>query len=160
MSEFSSDQFNLVNATEEQREQFEEMIAYLLSPGDGANQAAIEMFQKLIDLQVPIEFKKLAAYPFQKYGMVEGEIVQVGADATEKEKTLGSVNEGQFSQGLQSTYRTLVKLSQQYLEIEEDQLRLTPGMQVSAEIKLTDQTVMEYLLSPVRKAFHDAGRER
>jgi HlyD family secretion protein len=33
-------------------------------------------------------------------------------------------------------------------------------MQVAAEIKLADQTILEYLLSPVRKAFHEAGRER
>jgi HlyD family secretion protein len=33
-------------------------------------------------------------------------------------------------------------------------------MQVVAEIHLGDRTVLEYLLSPVRKAFHEAGRER
>jgi hemolysin D len=33
-------------------------------------------------------------------------------------------------------------------------------MQVIAEIRLGDRTVLEYLLSPVRKAFHEAGRER
>jgi HlyD family secretion protein len=31
---------------------------------------------------------------------------------------------------------------------------------VSAEIKLGSRTVLEYLLSPVQKAFHEAGRER
>ena len=35
-----------------------------------------------------------------------------------------------------------------------------PGMQVDAEISLGERTVMEYLLSPVTKAFHEAGRER
>lgn len=34
------------------------------------------------------------------------------------------------------------------------------GMQTSAEIMLGTRTVMEYLLSPVRKAWHEAGRER
>ena len=57
-------------------------------------------------------------------------------------------------------YRTLIKLKQQHLEIEQDKLTLTSGMQVAAEIKLIDQTVMEYLLSPVKRAFHEAGRER
>jgi hemolysin D len=33
-------------------------------------------------------------------------------------------------------------------------------MQVIAEIRLGDRTVLEYLLSPGRKAFHEAGRER
>lgn len=38
--------------------------------------------------------------------------------------------------------------------------RLQPGMQVSAEIHLGTRTVLEYILSPVQKAFHEAARER
>jgi len=37
---------------------------------------------------------------------------------------------------------------------------LTPGMQVAAEIKLGTRSVLEYLFSPVSKAFQEAGRER
>lgn len=103
---------------------------------------------------------KLAAYPFQKYGMVDGEIIQISADATEKENGGAQNAEAASPSGVRSTYRTLVRLKQQYLEVEQDYLRLSPGMQVSVEVKLTEQTVMEYLLSPVRRAFHDAGRER
>lgn len=33
-------------------------------------------------------------------------------------------------------------------------------MQTSAEITLGTRTVAEYLLSPVQKAWHEAGRER
>jgi HlyD family secretion protein len=33
-------------------------------------------------------------------------------------------------------------------------------MQVIGEIKLGERTVLEYLLSPVKKAFHEAARER
>jgi HlyD family secretion protein len=34
------------------------------------------------------------------------------------------------------------------------------GMQVIADIHLGERTVLEYLLSPVQKAFQEAGRER
>jgi HlyD family secretion protein len=37
---------------------------------------------------------------------------------------------------------------------------LSAGMQTHAEIRLGDRPVLEYLLSPVRKAWHEAGRER
>ena len=37
---------------------------------------------------------------------------------------------------------------------------LSPGMAVTAEIKLGTRSVIEYFLSPVRGAFHEAGRER
>jgi HlyD family secretion protein len=33
-------------------------------------------------------------------------------------------------------------------------------MQVAAEIHLGTRSVLEYLLSPVSKAFHESGRER
>jgi len=37
---------------------------------------------------------------------------------------------------------------------------LVPGMQVNAEIHLGTRSVLEYLLSPVQKVAHEAGRER
>ena len=35
-----------------------------------------------------------------------------------------------------------------------------PGMLVNAEIHLGTRSVLEYLLSPVQKITHEAGRER
>lgn len=109
---------------------------------------------------------KLMAYPFQKYGMVDGKVLQVSADATDRSNA--NNNQSSQSDNTQNTsgsnpqlaYRTIVQLNQQNLEIEQEKLLLTPGMQVAAEIKLANQTVMQYLLSPVTKAFHEAGRER
>jgi len=108
---------------------------------------------------------KLSAYPFQKYGMVDGKVLQVSADATDKSASntnQSGTDSSNNSSGAttQLAYRTIIQLNKQSLEIEQDKLRLAPGMQVVAEIKLIDQTVMEYLLSPIRKAFHEAGRER
>ncbi len=45
-------------------------------------------------------------------------------------------------------------------ENESEQLALTAGMQATAEILLGRRSVLEYLLSPVQKAWHEAGRER
>lgn len=106
---------------------------------------------------------KLSAYPFQKYGMVDGKVLQVSADATDQSSannTQPSTEQTQTNNANHLAYRTIIQLSKQSLEIEHDQLHLAPGMQVVAEIKLADQTVMEYLLSPITKAFHEAGRER
>ena len=46
------------------------------------------------------------------------------------------------------------------LDADGVKYRLQPGMQVSAEIHLGTRTVLEYLLSPVQKAFQEAARER
>lgn len=109
---------------------------------------------------------KLSAYPFQKYGMVDGVVLQVGADATDKSAANGNqTNQGDGSQNTsgpagQLAYRTIVQLKKQSLDTDQDNLHLAPGMQVVAEIKLADKTVLEYLLSPISRAFHEAGRER
>jgi len=46
------------------------------------------------------------------------------------------------------------------IEHAGERLALTAGMQASAEILLGRRTVLEFLLSPVQKAFHEAARER
>ena len=40
------------------------------------------------------------------------------------------------------------------------QRELVPGMLVNVEIHLGTRSVLEYLLSPVQKVAHEAGRER
>jgi HlyD family secretion protein len=103
---------------------------------------------------------KLSAYPFQKYGMVDGTVTQVSADASDRNNSQQTGMDAQSINPNLFAYRTLIHLDQQHLERDGDRLKLAPGMQVAAEIKLADQTILEYLLSPVRKAFHEAGRER
>lgn len=105
---------------------------------------------------------KLLAYPFQKYGMVTGEVSQISADSTDRTQSNTQQTGADASQPASApySYRALVKLNTQHLAFDQNRLTLAPGMQVAAEIKLIDQTIMEYLLSPVRKAFHEAGRER
>jgi hemolysin D len=94
--------------------------------------------------------------------MIEGRVRQVSADATEapsantRSDTLGGRDRpmGPLS------YRALIELNAQQLALDGQRYKVAPGMQVAAEIHLGTRTVMEYLLSPVSKAFHEAGRER
>jgi len=97
---------------------------------------------------------KLAAYPFQKYGVLEGHVDRIDADASEPKPNAGGP-------AAPPTYRAAVKLTQQTLQSpSHPALALTPGMLVSAEIIQGDRTILEYLLSPVLKAGNEAGRER
>jgi membrane fusion protein, hemolysin D len=105
---------------------------------------------------------KLAAFQFQKYGMARGRVIQISADATE------APNPNIRSGGLAGrdrpagalAFRALIDLENQILEADGRSYRLIPGMQLTAEVHLGTRSVLEYLLSPVRKAFHEAGRER
>jgi HlyD family secretion protein len=105
---------------------------------------------------------KLAAFQFQKYGMVEGVLQHVSADATEapSANTRSDALGGRDRPMGPLAYRALVELERQDLAVDGARYALAPGMQVSSEINLGTRTVLEYLLSPVQKAWHEAGRER
>lgn len=98
---------------------------------------------------------KLATFQFQKYGMLDGVVEHVAADAVDQQEEAIDPTKPR-----PLLYRTAIRLKQQTLVADGVPYRLAPGMQVTAEIKLNDRTVLEYLLSPMQKAFHEAGRER
>jgi hemolysin D len=111
---------------------------------------------------------KLAAYPFQKYGLLTGKVVHVSADATEVTGQGGNGNAGSGSPSSAAnpasqvaTYKARIALEQQYLTSPSGQkLQAGAGMQVAVEIHQGRRTVLEYLLSPVAKAVQEAGREK
>ena len=105
---------------------------------------------------------KLAAFQFQKYGMLDGLVRHVSADATEapSANTRSDALGGRDRPMGPLAYRALVELKQQDLATDGARYALAPGMQVSSEINLGTRTILEYVLSPVQKAWHEAGRER
>ena len=103
---------------------------------------------------------KLASFQFQKYGMIEGKVLHVNADATEAPSPNVKQDVGRERPMGPLSFRALVDLASQQLNADGERYALQPGMQVAGEIHLGTRTVMEYLLSPVQKAFHEAARER
>lgn len=102
---------------------------------------------------------KLVPYPFHEYGMVEGKVVHISPDSTEPMGQGENKPPSLTAEQKQAGYRTLVALKTPYLEVDGKRYHLSPGMQVTAEIHLGTRTVLEYLLSPVRKVVFEAGRE-
>ena len=98
---------------------------------------------------------KLAAYPFQKYGMLDGVVQQVSADAQDKALPAEGVPKPP-----ELAYRALVKLDADHLAADGQRLKLVSGMAVMAEVHLGRRTVLEYLVSPLRKVAGEAARER
>ena len=101
---------------------------------------------------------KLAAYPFQKYGMIEGTVKRIAPDVAEMkpEQTQSDADDAAAI----APYKAIVQLKRQVLSAGGVDLPLAPGMQVVAEMREGERTVMEYLLSPVQKAVSNAARER
>lgn len=94
----------------------------------------------------PVEVK-IEAYPFTRYGIVEGVVEHVGRDAVEDED-LGLL------------FPVRVRLSQSWIKVGPRRAALAPGMAVTAEIKTGRRRVIEFLLSPLQRRVSEAGRER
>jgi HlyD family secretion protein len=106
---------------------------------------------------------KFASYQFQKYGMVDGQVAHLSADATDNTQQgtgQSAPPSAKSPNGQPYSYRALVDLKAQELLVDGVRHALSPGMQVTAEIHLGTRTILEYLLSPVTGAFQEAGRER
>lgn len=98
---------------------------------------------------------KVGAFPFQKYGLVDATVLRVGVDAAEPAAASSAADE-QAS----GFYRARLELGAQSLPFDGVRLPLVSGMAAVAEIHLGHRSVLDYLLAPVQKAWHEAGRER
>ena len=107
---------------------------------------------------------KLAAYPFQQYGLLEGKVQQVSPDTSEGNDAaspkLHPTSSVVDQAAAPASYRALITLDHQTLDVRKQSLKLVPGMQVVAEIHQGSRTVLQYLLSPIQKTMAESGQER
>jgi hemolysin D len=90
---------------------------------------------------------KLETFSYTKYGTVKATVDVVTADAVTDEKR------GSF-------YPATLTLAQKDMLIDGKRIALSPGMNVTAEVKTGKRRVIEYLLSPVQRAGSESLRER
>lgn len=105
---------------------------------------------------------KLASYPFQQYGMLDGEVLNISADASDDNASASS-NKNSAQKNLTpagQVYKALVTLDAQQLVAQNKAYKLVPGMQVVTEINEGQRSVLRYLLSPLQKTIQESGRER
>src|SRR3569833_2503672 len=105
---------------------------------------------------------------FQNYGLLDGTVLNIGADsndtgaqnpATNTVANLKGSTSGSSAQPL--TYKALIALkSQTQKSPAGEELKLTPGMQVIAEIIQGQQTKKKNKKTPKQKVAKEAARER
>lgn len=90
---------------------------------------------------------KVSAFPFQKYGTLEGRVRVVSEDAFPRRPEEGKGG---------SFYRARIELTG-----GEGQLkgRLIPGMETQSEIRAGERRIIEYLVHPIIKSLDEAIRE-
>lgn len=91
---------------------------------------------------------KFETFPFTRYGTVEASVQHLAQDAVTDPKT-----------GVAQFPATLV-LAQSRLNIDGKAVHISPGMNVTAEIKTGQRRVIDFLLSPIVKAGRESLRER
>ncbi|MEZ0470994.1 HlyD family type I secretion periplasmic adaptor subunit [Luteimonas salinilitoris] len=90
---------------------------------------------------------KVESFPYTRYGYLTGIVESVSHDAAQDEN-LGLV------------FPARVKLDGATLAIDGVEVRLTSGMNLSAEIKTGKRRIIDYLMSPLKKAGAESLRER
>jgi len=93
---------------------------------------------------------KITAYDFSIYGALEGEIIEISADTiVDKESKDGK-----------SYYRVLVKTDKNFLEKNEKEYPIIPGMIATVDIVTGKKTILDFILKPILKVKQDSMHER
>ena len=95
---------------------------------------------------------KLDAYPFQKYGTMDGILRIISQDTLirQEQPTIDRPN--------QTYYRARITVSGKLHKTPKN-FRLIPGMIAQVEIKVGRRRVIEYVVHPLIKMFDEAARE-
>ncbi|MBD2610857.1 hemolysin D [Nostoc linckia z18] len=86
---------------------------------------------------------KMATFPFQEFGTVEGEVVQVSPNAI-VDKELGLV------------FPTRIKLSKHSVNVRGQEVEFTPGMAATGEIVTRKKSILTFITEPVTRRFSEA----
>ena len=88
---------------------------------------------------------KFDAYPFQDYGVSDGELLSISPDSKVTETP----------QGQQETYELKVELEKPYILDGAKQIELTPGQTATAEVIIRQRRVIDFFLDPFKQLQED-----
>jgi len=94
---------------------------------------------------------KLAAYDYALYGSIDGTIESISPDALGDPDHPGSADP--------TYYRVMLRVKDNTLKEKGQTLPLLPGMTGSAEVRIGERSVLNFLLRPMLKS-KEAFRER
>jgi hemolysin D len=124
-------------------------VLMVIVPKDAQVTAEVVVDNKDIGFVNPgqIAAIKLETFPFTRYGTVDATVKSVTADAVNDEKK-GAI------------FPATLVLKQNMIDVDGKRIALSPGMNLTAEIKTGKRRVIEYLLSPVQTAVSESLGER
>ncbi len=99
-----------------------------------------------VEVYQPAEIK-VHTFPFTKYGVIDGAIQGISADAIADDQG-----------GL--IYKANVKMQNDYINVDGRDVELVSGMSVSVEVKTGKRLLIEYILTPLLRYKMDSVEER
>lgn len=90
---------------------------------------------------------KIETFPYTRYGFLTGKVISVSNDATQ-DKKLGLM------------FPARIRLPSNRFRVENKWVNLTPGMEVTVEIKTGKRSVAQYFLGPLVQGAEESMRER
>lgn len=102
---------------------------------------------------------KLEAFPFTRYGTLNGTVQPVSNDAIPAKPSQGDNEAAQDTAG-PLVFPVRVALKETSVRADGQNVQLTPDMSVTAEIKTGDRRVIQFLLDPLMEMKDEAFHER
>ncbi len=93
---------------------------------------------------MPVKLK-FDAYPFQEYGVLEGNLHWISPDSKIVETP----------QGKQENYELEITLNQNYIQNQNKRISLTPGQTATAEVIVRQRRIIDFLIDPFKKLQKD-----
>jgi hemolysin D len=129
---------------------------FVLVPRDVPLQAEVNVEGRdigQITVGQPVRIK-LEAFPFQRYGTASGVVRVVSQD------TFAPATKDEDDHRMPAPYyRVLVEVTDTKLRLQDEPIRMIPGMAVTAELKVGSRTVISYFLHPLVRGLDESIRE-
>ena len=103
-----------------------------------------------VKIGMPVEVK-VDSFNFQKYGMIDGTVTEIGADSYKDPSDQQTYNKFKV---------VVTPVGKNSIDVMGEEVPLSVGMSVSAEIKIKEKRIIDFFLDPFRKYTSEALRER
>ncbi|HEY9906300.1 MAG TPA: HlyD family type I secretion periplasmic adaptor subunit [Thermosynechococcaceae cyanobacterium] len=130
----------------------EEMLSILPSGKDLVLEVKIlnrdvGFIRKGMDVKV-----KMATFPYQEFGIVPGELIEISPDAV--------VDKDEAGREMGPVFPAKVRLKKDSIMVRGREVKLSPGLAATAEIVTRQKSILDLLIEPVTRRFSEAGSVR
>lgn len=91
---------------------------------------------------------KLATFPYQEFGIIEGELISISPDAV--------VERDENGRELGPVFPAKVRLDRKSLAVRGREVELSPGMAGTADIVTRERSILSFLIEPITRRFNEA----